>query len=141
MKQMSDQVRTELLGRRLEAARLLEAGLSQAEVARRLAVSRQAVSRWSRAVRMGGIAALDKSPSFGRPRMLNEQQLSELSAHVTSMWRLTSSKLCDTIENLFGVDISLSSAGRIGRLIAERKEAAAASPLAVAKKIQPGRVI
>jgi hypothetical protein len=44
--------------RRLQAARLFEQGLSQAEVARRLQVSRQTASRWHARWRTGGRAGL-----------------------------------------------------------------------------------
>ena len=40
--------RVELEQRRMTAARLLERGQSEAEVARRLGVSRQSVNRWPR---------------------------------------------------------------------------------------------
>ena len=48
----------QLRSRRLEAKRLLDEGLSQAEVARRLEVSRQSLTRWARtsAKKLGRLA-------------------------------------------------------------------------------------
>ena len=40
--------------RRMQAARLLEQGLSEAEVARRLEVHRQSVNRWAKALVAAG---------------------------------------------------------------------------------------
>ena len=47
--------------RRMEAARMLEAGINQSEVARRLGVHRQSVIRWQRALSSGGRAGLKKA--------------------------------------------------------------------------------
>ena len=44
--------------RRLEAARLLRAGLSQSEVARKVGVHRQSVSRWARELDISGVHGL-----------------------------------------------------------------------------------
>jgi transposase len=58
----------ELEQRRCTAARLLVAGTKQAEVARRVGVSRQSVSHWEKLRQQGGTEALQRSKSFGRPR-------------------------------------------------------------------------
>lgn len=56
--------------RRMRAARMLAAGLRQAEVVRRLGVSRQSASRWEAAWRRGGRAALRGAGRAGRkPRL------------------------------------------------------------------------
>lgn len=56
--------------RRLEAARLLRKGLSQAEVARQVKVHRQSVSRWAKQLAEGGRASLKKAGRAGRkPRL------------------------------------------------------------------------
>ena len=52
--------------RRWEAARLLKTGLHQAEVARRLGVHRQAVSRWAQQVAQWGRAGLKAVGRAGR---------------------------------------------------------------------------
>ena len=67
--------------RRLEAGRLLRAGrLSQAEIARRLGVSRMAVSQWAERLRGGprGLAALRRRTRSGRPPRLTPEQWQEL---------------------------------------------------------------
>jgi transposase len=58
----------ELEQRRRAAARLLVAGTKQAEVARRVGVSRQSVSHWEKLRQEGGMEALQRSKCFGRPR-------------------------------------------------------------------------
>jgi transposase len=84
--------------RRVGAARLFTAKLAQAEVARRLGVSRQAVSRWWHAWKAGGVEGLRGVGSTGRPRKLTDDQLCQLSAYLlegakshgyrTEMWTL-----------------------------------------------------
>jgi transposase len=46
--------RVALERRRMQAARLLEQGYSEAEVARRLEVHRQSVNRWAKALPVAG---------------------------------------------------------------------------------------
>jgi transposase len=58
----------ELEQRRRTAAQLLVAGTKQAEVARRVGVSRQSVSHWEKLRQQGGMEALQRSKCFGRPR-------------------------------------------------------------------------
>ena len=63
--------------RRLEAGRLLLAGqLSHADIARRLGVSRVAVSKWAQQLRQhqGDMASLRTRPIPGRPARLNVEQ-------------------------------------------------------------------
>ena len=63
--------------RRLEAGRLLQAGqLSYADIARRLGVSRMAVSKWARQFhqRQGDLTSLHARPIPGRPARLNAEQ-------------------------------------------------------------------
>ena len=56
--------------RRLRAADLLRQGVHQAEVARRLGVHRQSVSRWAEQMEHGGKPALRKAGRAGRkPRL------------------------------------------------------------------------
>src|SRR3954462_4184639 len=67
--------------RRLEAGRLLRAGrLSQAEIARRLDVSRTAVSQWAKRLREGShrAAGLKRRPKPGRPARLTPRQWQQL---------------------------------------------------------------
>src|ERR671915_1052988 len=63
--------------RRLEAGRLLQAGqLSHTDIARRLGVSRMAVSQWARQLRQhhGDIGSLHTQPIPGRPARLSAEQ-------------------------------------------------------------------
>jgi transposase len=59
--------------RRLQAGRLFAQGLPQAEVARRLAVSRQTASRWHARWRHGGRAGLAGPGRWGRPPRLTDR--------------------------------------------------------------------
>lgn len=65
--------------RRLKGARLLKQGLSEAEVARRLGVSRQTTNTWAQALRQvrGEVGKL-KAKLLGRPRRLNAKQIERL---------------------------------------------------------------
>ncbi len=53
--------------RRRKAAKLFQKGVAQAEVARRFAVSREAVRKWYDAWARQGVAALRAKPKPGRP--------------------------------------------------------------------------
>jgi putative transposase len=69
--------RTQREERRLEAARLLQTGqLSQAEIARRMGVSRMAVSQWAKHLRQhrNDPASLRRRPMPGRPPRLTAAQ-------------------------------------------------------------------
>jgi transposase len=100
--------------RRLEAGRLLRAGrLSQAEIARRLGVSRMAVSRWVEQLAESprGLGALRRRPKTGRPPRLTAQQWQDFlgvlaegasrSGFETERWTLP--RVRAVIERRFGV--------------------------------------
>ena len=71
----AQQERQRLQARRLRAAELFAAGVRQAEIARQLSVSRQAVSLWHARFKTGGPDALrSRGPSGSAPR-LSDQQL------------------------------------------------------------------
>src|SRR4051794_4091475 len=84
--------------RRLEAGVLFAQGLRQAEVARRLAVSRQAAGRWNSAWITGGETALRGADQTGRKRKLSKTDLQRLeqvllagpkaSGYTTEIWTL-----------------------------------------------------
>jgi transposase len=66
--------RDRLQARRLRAAELFAAGVTQAEVARQLEVSAQAVSVWHARWKAGGIEALySRGPSGPAPRLSDAQ--------------------------------------------------------------------
>lgn len=66
--------------RRLRSGELFAKGYSQAEVARRLEVSRQAASRWHRAWQTDGKKALAGAGGTGRKRKLSGDELCCLEA-------------------------------------------------------------
>lgn len=67
--------------RRIEGARLLKRKVPQAEVARRMGVSRQAVSVWSRQLdESNGAVGQLKAKALGRPRRLDAAQSEQLCA-------------------------------------------------------------
>jgi transposase len=68
--------------RRLRAARLLEAGHSQAEVARRTGVSRQSASRWQALLDKAGAKALEGAGRAGRKPKLGAGQLRQLESEL-----------------------------------------------------------
>ena len=70
----AQQGRDRLEARRLRAAELFAAGVRQAEVARQLGISAQAVSVWRRRFKAGGPEALrSKGPSGPAPRLSDAQ--------------------------------------------------------------------
>jgi transposase len=67
--------------RRIQGARLLKRKVAQAEVARRLGVSRQAVSVWARQLsEVNGAVGKLKAKALGRPPRLDAEQCAELPA-------------------------------------------------------------
>src|SRR6516225_4446105 len=101
--------------RRFEAINLLgKSDLNQAEVARRLRVCRQTVSRWANEFRAGGREALKKAGRAGRQPELTQvdrQRLQELLVrgpeklgYETPLWNCA--RVADLIEDEFGIDQS-----------------------------------
>ena len=90
--------------RLLAGAELLRQGVPQAEVARRVGVHRQSVSRWAEAMERGGRRALRKAGRAGRrPRLRPE----------TSLW--TAWRVAHLIDHECGVKYHVSQAWRILR--------------------------
>jgi transposase len=111
--------------RRLRGARLLAAGESQAEVARKVGVSRQTVMRWERAREAGGIDSLRRTERFGRPERLSVEQREELvrilkagavaAGFGTELW--TVPRIAELIRDRFAVSMVSTSVWRLlGRL-------------------------
>src|SRR5262245_6180227 len=97
--------------RRLRAAALLEDGIHEAEVARRVGAHRQSVNRWKRALEESGRAALKKAGRAGRKPLLSEAKLRSIErdlkrgpealGYETGLW--TTQRVAERIEDRFGV--------------------------------------
>ena len=95
----------------MEAARLLRQGLSQSEVARRVKVHRQSVSRWATELEESGRAGLKKAGRAGRKPLLSDSDLRKVESklkqgaqargYTTALW--TTSRVADLIEQECGV--------------------------------------
>ena len=117
--------REKLERRRLEAARLLQQGVHEAEVARRVGVHRQSVNRWARQLAQGGRAALKRAPRAGRPPQLSAvdrrriveglKRGPEALGYGTSLW--TAWRVADLIERECGVKYSTVHAWRVLRAL------------------------
>lgn len=116
----SERVGRELQRRRLRGGRLLPRGESQAEVARRIGVSRTTVSDWNVSLTEGGLEALKRRPR-GRPSGLDIAQRRELmqalmrgalaEGFATDLWTLP--RVGKLIERRFGRAYSESQVWRI----------------------------
>ena len=89
-------------------------GITQAEVARRLGVTREAVRQWVEAWRTGGPAALAARPRVRR-RRVDLARISEAieRAHRASNGALSARRVRQIIERAFAVDYCASSARAI----------------------------
>jgi len=97
--------------RRIEAGRCFAQGLSQAQVAYRLRVSRQSASRWFHLWEANGGEGLRGAGRTGRKRRLSDEDLCRLEAlliegpraqgHETNLWTL--SRIARVVERHFGV--------------------------------------
>ncbi len=107
----------------MQAARLLEKGLSEAEVARQVGVHRQSVNRWSKQLASGGRSALKRAAHTGRPPQLSAADLRRIEqglergpealGYGTSLW--TAWRVADLIERECGVKYSTVHAWRVLR--------------------------
>jgi len=98
-------------GVRMQAGVLFAAGRSQAEVARKLGVARQNVSRWHAQWRQGGLEALRSAGPTGYAPRLSDQQLHLIDqalgqgarAHGFDTDHWTLARVATVIEQLTGV--------------------------------------
>ncbi len=107
------------------AARLLQQGVSEAEVARRVGVHRQSVNRWAQQLAKAGRSALKRAPRTGRPAQLSaadrkriEQGLKrgpQALGYRTGLW--TAWRVADLIERECGVKYSTVQAWRVLRAL------------------------
>jgi transposase len=103
----SKKVAKALQRRRMRAGRLLLRGVAQAEVARRVGVTRTTISTWNRALEKDGLEGLQAGVR-GRPSGLSELQRSDL------LKRLTRGALAE------GFPTDLWTLARVGVLIERR---------------------
>jgi transposase len=113
----------ELERRRIQAARLLEKGYSQSEVARRVEVHRQSVSRWAAQLQAKGRCGLKRAGRAGRKPRLSVQDLEtierglkrgpEALGYETGLW--TTNRVAHLIEQECGIVYHPSQAWRILR--------------------------
>jgi transposase len=109
--------------RRRRGARLLAGGVKQAEVARRVGVTRTSVSRWEKLRQEGGEEALKRPKRFGRPRRLSDAQCEQLieqlkagalaAGFATELWTLP--RMRTLIEQRFSVKLTEPSVWRLLR--------------------------
>ena len=103
----------ELERRRMEGAKLLNRGIRQAEVARRLKVSRESVRRWADQIaRHGSAKVLKKAGRAGRKAKLGATELVRLerilqagpekAGFSTGLWTLD--RIAEVIRNEFEID-------------------------------------
>jgi transposase len=107
----AQQERERLRARRLRAAELFTVGVRQAEVARQLGVSRQAVSLWHACWKAGGTQALHSRGPTGPTPKVSDAQLSQVeqallegataSGFTGELWTLD--RIAIVIERLTGV--------------------------------------
>lgn len=98
--------------RRFRAFGLLNKGLSEAEVARRVGVHRQSVNRWAKQIDDKGRAGLKQAGRAGRKSRLRETDLKRLElglkqgpqalGYETHLWTLE--RVAELIERDFGVE-------------------------------------
>ena len=107
--------------RRLKAVRLLERGWKQSQVARKVGVHRQSVSRWAQQLAESGRAGLKKADRAGRKPRLSTADLRliecglkrgpEALGYVTDLW--TTVRVKELIEQECGVSFHPSHVWRI----------------------------
>ncbi len=96
---------SEMKSRRMEAAKLLAAGVKPAEIARRLGVSRQSVSRWQEALKKSGKKGLEGSGRVGRPRKISPAEVKQIEQAL-----VRGARAC-------GIDGDLWTLARVAKLI------------------------
>jgi len=97
---------------RLEAAELIEAGVSEREIAKRFRVSRMSVNRWRRTLACGGREALASKGAGGAQCKLTPAQVAELEAgpaacgYADQCWTLA--RIAERAWRRFGTEYTLA---------------------------------
>jgi transposase len=110
--------------RRMRAAKLLDRGIGQAEIARRVKVSRQSVHRWALQIRKyGGAGGLKKAGRAGRQPRLGVPELERLQSILSEgpekagfpngLWTLA--RIARILKEQFGVMYHTAQVWRILR--------------------------
>lgn len=109
--------------RRMQAARLLEKGYAEAEVARRVGVHRQSVNRWAKQLAAEGRVGLKRAGRAGRTPRLTLADLARIEAQLkagpesagygSALW--TAWRVADLIERECGVTFTPGHVWRILR--------------------------
>lgn len=94
--------------RRLEAVALLRQEMPQADIARKVGVTRASVCRWAKALKKHGEQGLRRKPRPGRPSKLDSKQREALLKHLVNG------------PQKLGYSTQLWTAGRIRRLALEK---------------------
>ena len=107
--------------RRMKAVRLFEDGLSDAEIARRLRVSRQSVGTWRKKLAAKGKTSLTAAKRAGRPpRLTTDQECAVIAAlkrgatahgYASDLWTLP--RVAKLIEKTTGVEYHPGYVGEI----------------------------
>jgi transposase len=115
--------REKLERRHMQAAKLLEEGFTEAEVARTVGVHRQSVNRWAKQLNSGGRSALQRAARTGRPSQMSAEDLHrveqglkrgpEALGYETSLW--TAWRVVDLIERECSEKYSTVHAWRVLR--------------------------
>ena len=104
-----------LEARRVRAIGLVSQGASQAEVARQLSVSREAVRQWVHAYRAGGPTGLASRPRRKRCRVPLPEVAATIERGCPVMTPLTTPHVRELIDRAYGVAYSMSSVRAILR--------------------------
>ena len=115
--------RVKLERRRMRAARWLGQGVAQADVARRVGVHRQSVTRWAQQLAAGNRRALQRASRTGRPPRLSADDCRHIErrlkrspkalGYAASRW--TAARVADLIARECGVRYSTVQAWRVMR--------------------------
>ena len=129
----------------MQAARLLEKGYSQSEVARRVGAHRQSVSQWAAELRENGRAGLKKAGRAGRKPGLSPEDLGKIErglkrgpetlGYETGLW--TTNRVAHLIEQECGIAYHPSQAWRILRAVGMELSASHGPRLGAGRRQDP----